>query len=432
MNHESRALTALLNNKDMMSALAENAGDLFVSHKDIWDFTYDYYRINKEVPPPKIIGREFEDFEYDPEQEGSTKYYLQQLREIRNKQALESIIAGAAAALAEGKGTPTKILDHLTKRLADTRRNAGLSRSVDVRDIDDAAREFDRRRELALLHNGQVGIPTGFKEIDDNYMTGFAPGHFVVMLGYSGLGKTWFAIKIAINAWLNGYKPLMICLEMTPEELRDRIYFLISHYNMDDLVKAEIDPGDFERWAKAFMADKVEFSLVGNEGFGAFTTDMVAGKLEQYKPDLVICDYLQLFSDRAMSTQEVSRAKNTAREFKEIAMVTQIPVIVISAVTGKDKKDRLAPPSIAQVAWSSEIEYAANLALAVHTHRDPITQKNKETQIVCLKNRHGGLFSFNVKMDFEDGTIEEIPVEEQLAWVADDNDPLAQLDREFE
>lgn len=427
MNHEARALSALINNQDMMAALSENMGSLIVSHKDIWNFIYKYYQSARQTPPPMVVMDQFPQFEYNQELEGATRHYAQVLRVERVAQELDRLLAGAAEALETGDGSPQEILNFLSKRTSEVQRNSGLSRSVDVRDIDDAEQEFDRRRELAALHGGQIGIQTGFKYIDDNYPTGMAPGHFIVALGYSGLGKTWFMIQLAINAWKQGYKPLIINLEMSPEELRDRIYFLISHYSMDDLVKAEIDPSQFREWAKEFMADKQPFFLVGNEGFGSFTTDMVAGKIEQYKPDIVYLDYLQLFSDRSNSQNDVTRAKATARELKELAMASQVPVFVISAVTGKDKKDRLVAPSLAQVAWSSEIEYAANLALAVHTHRDIKTQKAKDTEIVLLKNRHGGLASFNVKMDLVAGTITEIEEDEQLKWVEDAEDPLQKL-----
>lgn len=427
MNHEARAISALLINKDMMSALAENMGMLLVSHKNIWDFIYQYYRDNRQVPPVSVVTEVFgAGFEFTEDLEGATRHYAKVLRVERAAQELDRLVAGAAAARDSGEGIQD-ILDHISKRTSEIQRGSGLSRSVDVRDIEDAEQEFDRRRELAALHGGQIGIQTGFKYIDDNYPTGMAPGHFVVALGYSGLGKTWFMIQLAINAWKQGYKPLIINLEMSPEELRDRIYFLISHYSMDDLVKAEIDPDQFREWAKEYMADKQPFFLVGNDGFGSFTTDMVAGKIEQYKPDIVYLDYLQLFSDRANSQNDVTRARATARELKELAMASQVPIFVISAVTGKDKKDRLVPPSLAQVAWSSEIEYAANLALAIHTHRDIKTQKAKDTEIVILKNRHGGLASFNVKMDLVVGTITEIQEDEQLGWVDADDDEIKAL-----
>jgi replicative DNA helicase len=426
LNYEARALTALIKNQDMMQALSANAATLFVSHKDIWEFVYGYYRSYREVPASQVVLEQFDGFEFESELEGATGHHLNVLRTQKTKQELDRLIEGASEALDDGHSAQS-VLEHLVERTAMIQRNGGITRSVDVRDTDEACREFERRRELAALHGGQIGIPTGFKYIDDNYATGFAPGHFVVGLGYSGLGKTWFIIQLAINAWLKGYKPMIINLEMSPEELRDRIYFLISQYKMDELVRAEIDPDDFERWAKDYMEGKVEFLLFGNEGFGSFTTDMVAGKIEQYKPDIVFCDYLQLFSDRANSTNDVTRARATAREFKELAQASMIPIVVISAVTGKDKKDRLVAPSLAQVAWSSEIEYAANLAFAVHTHRDPITQKAKETEIVLLKNRHGGLASFNVKMDLDVGTITEIEPDEMLAWQDDDEDPMAKL-----
>ena len=148
---------------------------------------------------------------------------------------------------------------------------------------------------------------------------------------------------------------------------------------------------------------------------------MVQSKIEQYKPSIVFADYLQLFSDSQMSGSEIERAKRTAREFKQLASVTDVPIVVITAVTGKDKKDRLNPPEIAQVAWSSEIEYAANLAFAVHTHRDD-DGNALNTEIVCRKNRHGALFDFHVKMDLDNGVITEINPLDQLALIDEDDD----------
>lgn len=430
LNHEARVISALLKNQDMVSVMSYNIGSMVVSHKDIWEFIYHYYQNNKAVPPVAIVEEEYPDFEYQDDLPGSTKHYVESLREARAKAELERMMAGAAKALASGSAKAEDLLAHFNKRVSEIQRQTGTTRALDVRNVENATEHYDKVRELSRLHNGQPGIMTGFKYMDEHYPTGFAPGHFIVAMGYSGLGKTWFCIKLAINAWLQGYTPLIINLEMSPEELRDRIYFLISSYTMDDLVRAEIDPDDFKRWAKEFMEEKPPFHLVGNEGFGDFTTDMVMSKIEQYKPDMVLCDYLQLFSDRARSTSEIEKAKRTAREFKQLAMAAQIPVLVITAVTGKDKKDRVNPPDIAQVAWSSEIEYAANLAFAIHTHRNPETQQALHTEIVCRKNRHGSLFSFMVKMDLDVGTITEIEEAEQLQFMDDgSDDPFAFVDK---
>ncbi len=425
-NYEARVLSSVIDRKDMVSIMSLGVDELMVSHKDIWEFVWRYYQNNKEVPPASVVVEEYPDFEYNDSLEGATKHYVDQLREHKASSDIQKVIAGAAKAMADGNVKATDLLGHLSKRVSEIQRSTGMSRAVDIRDADDAIEHYDRIRKIAAEHGGQPGISFGYDFMDAHYRTGMGQGHFIVLMGYSGLGKTWFGIKIMINAWLQGYSPLIINLEMSPEELRDRIYFLISQYTMDDLVRADIDPNHFREWARDFMQHKAEFNLVGAEGFGDFTVDMIQAKIEQYKPDIVMLDYLSLFSDRARSSDERIRTKKTARELKQLAMATKIPLIAITAVTGKDKKDRINPPDVAQVAFSSEIEYAANLAFAVHTHRDPKTQKATKTEIVGRKNRHGSLFSFFVKMDLDNGTIEEIEEEDQIL----DEDALEFLDDE--
>lgn len=431
VNHEARVISALVKNKDMVSIMGDDVGSMMNSHKDIWDDIWKYYQANREVMPLSVLAEIHPDFEYDGELEGATKHYVGTLKEHCAKVELESVIAGATKALSSGKVNAKDLLDHFSKRVSQIQRQTGISRAVDVRDVDDANEHYGRVREMAELHGGQPGIAFGFDQMDEFYPTGMAPGHFMVLMGYSGHGKSWVGIKICINAWLQGYSPLIINLEMTPEELRDRIYNLISEYTMDDLVKARIDPENFTAWAQEFMEGKVEFNLVGNDTFGDFTVDMVQAKIEQYKPDLVFLDYLGLFSDRGRSTGEVERAKKTAREMKQLATANKIPILAVTAVTGKDKKDRANPPEVAQVAFSSEIEYAANLAFAVHTVRDPITQEVQYTEIVFRKNRHGPLCSFKIEMNLDTGVIRELTTAEQAANM-NPQDHLSWLDEESE
>lgn len=416
MNYEARVISSLVTRKDMVSVMPLSIGELFISHKNIWDFIWDYYQTNKEVVPPEVLIEKFEDFGelYEPDLKGTTRHYVAELREHKATADLHSVIAGATKALKSKSVSAEDLLKHFAKRVGEIQRESGMSRSVDIRDHEDAASYYEKVREQAALHGGQPGIKFGYDYMDENYRTGMGPGHFLVLMGYSGLGKTWFGIKLMINAWLQGYSPMIINLEMSPEELRDRIYFLISEYTMDDLVRADVDPENFSAWAKDRMKDMPEFTLIGQEGFGDFTVDMVQAKIEQFRPDVLMLDYLSLFSDRAKSSDERIRTKKTARELKQLAQATQTPILAITAVTGKDKKDRINPPDVAQVAFSSEIEYAANFAFAVHTHRDPITQKALNTEIVARKNRHGPLFSFLVQMDLEKGTIEEIKEEDQI------------------
>lgn len=425
-NHEARVISALLKNNDMPAIMGDNLPALLESHKDIYEFIQHYYEDNKSLPPVSIVKEEFLDFDYLENIEGATKHYVESLRQYQARIALQEMLEGALKSVANGEGKADVITNRLSQRLSEISRSTGISRSVDIRDTAAAENHYDKVREMSRLHGGKPGISTGFEYIDNVYPTGMAPGHFIVLMGYSGLGKTWFAIKLAINAWEQGFNVLMINLEMTPEELRDRIYFLISQYSMDDLVKADIDPESFRKWSLDYMEGKSQFNIIGTEG-GDFTTAMVQQKIEQFKPDLVVCDYMQLFWDKNMSVQDTARAKNASSEFKHVAMSCRVPILMICAVTGKDKKDRVNPPDIAQLAWSSQMEYDANLCFAVHSHRNPITQKVESTEIVGRKNRHGPLFSFRVMMDLQAGTIEPLEIAEQEKFLDEEDDALASI-----
>lgn len=429
VNYEARVLSALLKRQDMLAILGEPLDSMMVTCGDIWQFIRNYYQKNRELPTPKVVQEMFPaDFIYEEDIEGTTKHHIEVLRTVTIKSRTEEMLEKSQKNLREGAFSPQKIVEHLSKRLSEVQREMGISRSVDIRDVDDALEHYDKIRRIAEEHDGQPGIPFGFKYMDDNYPTGMAPGHLGVIMGYSGKGKTWFTIKLMVNAWLRGYPVLFINLEMSPEELRDRVYFLISQYTMTDFARASIDPNNFRAWAETFMKDKPEFNIVGNDNFGDFSVDMVHAKIEQFKPALVGLDYLSLFTDRAHSEQETTRMKNLSRQLKQLAMACQVPIIAIAAVTGKDKKDRVNPPDIAQVAWSSGIEYDANFAIAVHTNMDAQGRAEK-TEIVCRKNRHGALYSFYVRMDLVNGTIEEIDEIEQMEMLLDeDSDELSFLD----
>ncbi len=73
---------------------------------------------------------------------------------------------------------------------------------------------------------------------------------------------------------------------------------------------------------------------------GEVNANTVQAKIDQHKPDLVILDYHQLFSDNKRSTGATERNMNVSREFKMLAMTNNIPVIDITAATMDDITDQ--------------------------------------------------------------------------------------------
>ena len=402
MNTEAELISAVCKNKDISVLLADNVDEIFTSHKDIWEGLKSYYYKFRAVPEAGILQEKFNDFE-PVATKAETGYYLEKLKNEYLTARLKSIIMHAGAALKEDAAS--RVLADIQGRLSNLSRYTNNVRDIDVTDIEAAEKHFLSVKERSAVMGGSPGILTGFEAIDKAYPTGMAPGHLIVAIGWPGRGKTWFTSYLACKAWEQGFRPMIISLEMSPENMRDRIYTLLGSgiFKASDLSKGDINIDDFKSWGKKKFDNKGSFVLVSNEGFGEVTPATVQGKIDQHKPDLVILDYHQLFNDNKRSNSEVERNRNISREFKLLAVTNNIPIIDITAATADDISDQDDPPMMSQVAWSKAIEYDADMAMAIH--RYPNTNM---IEVVSRKNRHGHEFDFYLDWDINRGIIKPI------------------------
>jgi replicative DNA helicase len=402
MNTEAVLISAVCKNKDISTLLADNVDELFTSHRDIWEGLKSYYYKFKAVPEIGILQEKFRDFEA-VESKAETGYYLDKLKNEYLTAKLKNVIIKSGSMLKEDGAA--RVLASMQSDLANLSRYTNNVRDLDVTDAESAARHFEAVKARSAVMGGAPGIVTGFKAIDKAYPTGMAPGHLIVAIGWPGRGKTWFTSYLACKAWEQGFKPMIISLEMSPENMRDRIYTMLGSglFKASDFSKGDVNIDDFNSWSKKKFENKNGFILVSNEGNTEVTPSTVQGKIDQHKPDLVILDYHQLFNDNKRSNSEVERNRNISREFKLLAVSNGIPIIDITAATADDVSDQDNPPMMSQVAWSKAIEYDADMAMAIH--RYPNTNM---IEVVSRKNRHGHEFNFYLDWDINRGIVKEI------------------------
>ena len=403
MNTEATLISAVCKNKDISTLLADNVDELFTSHRDIWEGLKSYYYKFKAVPEVGVLQDKFKDFEPDSNIKAETGYYLDTLKNEYLSARLKSIMLKGGSLLKEEAAS--RVLSQMQIQLAGLSKFTNNVRDLDVIDLESAERHFQSVKERSAVMGGSPGILTGFKAIDAAYPTGMAPGHLIVAIGWPGKGKTWFTSYLACKAWEQGFKPMIVSLEMSPENMRDRIYTMLGSglFRARDLSRGDINIDTFKDWGKTKFEGKNSFVLVSNEGTSEVTPATIQGKIDQHKPDLVILDYHQLFNDNKRSNSEVERNRNISREFKLLAVSNNIPVIDITAATADDISDQDNPPMMSQVAWSKAIEYDADMAMAVH--RYPGTNM---IEIVSRKNRHGHEFDFYLDWDINKGIIKEL------------------------
>jgi replicative DNA helicase len=393
-------INSVLKNKDIGVLYAQAADELFQYNGDVWEYVKNYHQKYHSVPDVDVVLDRFSDFE-EVKVSGDSNYYLERLKTEFIHTRTERILRGAGKELTEDNAP--EILDKLQRSLAGLNKFSHAARDVNIMDMDAAERYYAEVRERAEAMGGTPGIPTGISFIDSAYPSGFAPGDLIVVLGWTGRGKSLLTTLISCNAHDMGLKPMITSLEMSGEKLRDRVWTIKGSglFQNSALSLGDINMDNFREF-KRRQEGKQDFIIVNNDGVQELSPNIMGAKIDQHKPAIFTMDYAQLGTDNANSPDMTARMRNMSKEYKRLAVAKQIPVVLISSATPDSSAASDEPPMIEQVAWSKQLAYDADLAFAVHKHDD-----SNLIQVACRKNRNGPLFGGYLNWDIDNGIVKE-------------------------
>lgn len=396
LDYEERVISALLNDKQIHAVLQANPDALFKTHRDIWDFIRDYYDKNMALPPADLVSEKFRDFVPDHKVTGTTKHHLEELMTFRLEENLKAALRLTAAALQEGR--PTDALNTIISAISELKRTTTNVRDINAVDVEDAIAYFKMIEEMALL--GSHGIKTGLAGFDNYLPSGIMPGMFGILLAYPGIGKSWLALFMAVQAWLNGKTPMIVSLEMTESEVRNRVYTIMGagRFSHRKMSAGQIDIEEFKRWGEQYLEGKPPFHIISNDGMGEVTPAVLRAKIDQYTPDIVFVDYIQLMQANSPTDNEVVKIKNISRELKILAVSENVPIVAIASATPDDATNMTTVPTLGQVAWSKQLAYDSDWVLALGRE-----QTSDVLEVAFRKNRNGYLGDFFIQVDFDSG-----------------------------
>ena len=394
-NTEAKLITAVLEDKQIHVLLQANIENLLRTHTDIWNFIRNYSEHNASLPPVSLVIEKFRDFE--PVKDiGSTKHHLEELQTEYLNDSLKDILRSAATEIQGGNGNAA--LNDLITKTSELKKNTSAIRDIDVTDLESAVAYFENVKKQKEL--GISGIKTGLPGFDNYLPSGIMPGQLGVFLAYPGIGKSWLALYFAVQAWKQGKSPMIISLEMSETEVRNRVFTIMGEglWSHRKISSGDIELDMLRKWHADKLQGKPEFHIISNDSGGEINPSVLRGKIDQYKPDFVIVDYLQLMAPNQKSDNETVRMKNLSRELKLMAIGEEVPIIAISSATPDDVNDLSTVPTLGQTAWSRQIAYDADwvMALGRGTNSDIL-------ECVFRKNRNGYMGEFMVQADFDRG-----------------------------
>ncbi|MFA6611790.1 MAG: replicative DNA helicase [Bacilli bacterium] len=256
---------------------------------------------------------------------------------------------------------------------------------------------------------GVIGLDTGFKKLNE-YTLGFQKGELIILAARPGIGKSAFALNVAVNACLELKAHVaFFSLEMSVDQLVMRLLSSKANVPLQKIRSGNMTPTEMTKVlaAKAKLDDS---NLYIDEGISGNLEDVKVKcrKLRREgKLDIIIIDYLQLLSIAAgqdkLSTYE--RVTKLSRGLKMLARELNVPVLALSQLSRAIEKrsEDEQTPMLSDLRESGSIEQDADIVIFLHrrtTKKEETEQKtsnrSRKTEVFISKNRQGEVGSFEL------------------------------------
>ena len=286
----------------------------------------------------------------------------------------------------------TEILDYAEKSVFSI---AQRNQKNDYRDVQSVLLTNIQDIDEAAKNQGKVlGTPTGFKALDD-VLNGLQKSNLVIIAARPSMGKTAFALNIAQqSAVREGSTVLIFSLEMSKEQLGQRLLSSQSRVEMSKLQRGTLDKKDWERVNLAL--DEMQKAKIYIDDTPGISMIEIRNKCRRLKADkgldLILLDYLQLMSSPEKSDNRVGEISAISRNLKLLAREMNCPVVALSQLSRAPEQRPDHHPILADLRESGAIEQDADVVMFLYRD-DYYNKENSEKPGVCeiniAKNRSG-------------------------------------------
>lgn len=269
-------------------------------------------------------------------------------------------------------------------------------RSTDFINIADAAETtLSKIAEQAQKENELSGLDTGYYELN-RYTLGLQNSDLLIVAARPGVGKTAFALNLALNIGLLPEVPhiAFFSLEMGVEQLVMRLLSALSGVDNTRLRKGKLQQLDWEKLQTG--VHNLKGSNIYFDDSGTVQVLDLRSKCRKLKQnnklDLVIVDYLQLLSGSSYNKgNRVQEVSEISRVLKEMARELKVPVVALSQLSRNLEQRTNKTPMMSDLRESGSIEQDADIILFLYVDEaDKEDEKKKNlTQFMIAKNRHG-------------------------------------------
>lgn len=314
---------------------------------------------------------------------------------VKEKSTLRKLIKAGDTIMSLGYSEAEAIeelLEKSEKALFNVSQTFLKDKFVHVRDI--LTQTFEK---ISNLHDPEAqqkyrGIPTGFSDMD-NLLSGLQPSDLVIMAARPSMGKTALALNLAQNAAKRGFGVGIVSLEMSKEQLVERMFCSLLQVDSWKLRTGKLTDEDFARIG-GVMDELNSMKIFIDDTSGSSIAELraKARRLQMENGlDMLIVDYLQLMSMGGMNANRVQEISEISRALKHLARELHIPILVLSQLSRAVESRPVKIPQLSDLRESGAIEQDADVVMMLYRedYYEEDSQRKGMLDVYVKKHRNG-------------------------------------------
>ncbi len=260
---------------------------------------------------------------------------------------------------------------------------------------------FDQLSAVQEDRDKVAGLQTAFHGLD-SLTGGLHRSDLIVVAARPGAGKTSLALSIAYNVGFAGQKVGIFSLEMSREQLAQRLLAMHTGIDSHRLRTHNIREEEFDLLVSSMgELSNLPIYIEDTPALSVLEVRSKARKLDsQGKISLLIVDYLQLMQGRK-NNNRVQEVSEISQGLKTLARELNVPVIAVSQLSRAVEGRQSHIPMLSDLRESGSIEQDADLVMFIYREElyDKETEKKGLAEIYIAKHRNGPLGVTTMRFD---------------------------------
>lgn len=324
--------------------------------------------------------------------------YGKMVTELAAKRSLISASADIAEVAFDTGKSLKEILDRAESEVFAISQENLTRNFIPMKDV--LAQSFDRLDEIQKRGTGLRGVPTGFRDVD-NILTGLQDSNLIILAARPGIGKTAWLLNVALHVATKENLPVGIfSLEMSQEELGDRLLVMQAGIDSWKLKTGKLDDADFDKLQEAMgVLAEAPIYIDDTPGLSIMEMRTKARRLQLEKGlKMLLVDYLQLMDSGRHYDNRVQEVSIVSQALKNLARELKVPVVAASQLNRQVEARGTKKPQLADLRESGSIEQDADLVMFLYRPeetKDLAPGDKIPTKLSIDKNRGGPLREFD-------------------------------------